>query len=397
MKQYKIKYQEDNKIKTIVLEANCIANLKNDENYPDNVLDIKNQLLKSELKTGSTINILNLLNELNIMLQAKLPLGESVDLLKKSYKTTTKEYQVLVNIQTSINNGIPISKGLQVYEKRLPSIVFRFFQLGEENNNINEAIGSLCLILNKQKEYKNKLVEAFIYPLVLVVSMIVALGIIFTFVIPKFEYMFSQLGAKLPLITTILLDIKEFFFQWGILILMITSIVYIILFYLYRKDSKFKYKIDKILLKYIPYVSRLLLVDNLHKLFMVLKQLTKSKYQFPIALQSAKVVVDNSFMSNKIDFIYSCLENGEDISSSFSKVDLFDDLTIRLLSSGEKGNQIETVLEKLESIYDQQLNRQMKSFVKSMEFILIGLIGILILFVMLAIFLPVWEMSTVLN
>lgn len=397
MKKYKIRYQDNNRISTIVLNGESLEDLKNDPKYPQNLISIQERRSYFNIEFSSSINIIQIMNELNIMLQAKLPLGESIELLIQSYERSSLEYNLLMNINNSINNGTPIHKGLENYRGRIPSIVINFFRLGERNSNMSQSIESLCVVLNKEKEYKEKLYEALIYPLVLIISMTIALSVIFIFVIPKFEYMFSQLGAQLPLVTQILLKIKGFMITKGIYMLIALFLTVGILLSLYKKGSTFKYKIDKILLNYIPYISSLLLAHNLHKLFMVLKQLTKSKYQFPIALDNTKVVINNSFMRNRLDLIYSCLENGDEISESFSKAGLFDELTIRLLLSGEKGNQIDMVLEKLESIYDKQLHIKMKSFIKLMEFILIGTIGSLILFIMLAIFLPVWQMSTVLN
>jgi general secretion pathway protein F len=178
----------------------------------------------------------------------------------------------------------------------------------------------------------------------------------------------------------------------SIIFLIVTSIVIG-----YKKSVKFKYNIDKILLLKIPYISKLLMTQQMYIFFLVLKVLIKSGYKLQEALISSKTIIINCFFVSKIENINNYLKQGKDISGSFNNINIFDTLTIRLLLAGEKTNNMNSIMEKLEIIYEQRLQNSIKKISSYLEPILVAIIGFVILFIMLAIFLPIWQMGTVLK
>jgi general secretion pathway protein F len=164
----------------------------------------------------------------------------------------------------------------------------------------------------------------------------------------------------------------------------------------YSKAVKFKYNIDKILLLKIPFISRLLMAQQMYIFFLVIKVLMNAGYKLQDALASSKTIVINTYFIQQIENIDNNLKQGKGISSSFENVNIFDNLIVRLLLAGEKTNTMNGIMEKLEIIYDSRLKNSMEKISSSLEPILIALIGLIILFVMLAIFLPIWQTGTVL-
>ena len=100
---------------------------------------------------------------------------------------------------------------------------------------------------------------------------------------------------------------------------------------------------------------------------------------------------------NKIEIIDKALKRGKDINTAFSIVEIFDPFTTRLIFAGEKSNDMLMIMQKLEVIYEQRLENSVKKISSIIEPALIAIIGLIILFVMLAIFLPIWQIGTVLS
>jgi len=400
IKKYKIVYQENNKLKSIIIQAISLEKLKQDVNYPKNIISINQRkeyklvYIKSKLTTQK---FLYLLQEINIMLEAKIQFPDAIDILLDQYNINTYEHSLLETISDALFNAISIHKALLKYKKDLPSIVIPIFQIAEAKGDIKVAVESLYIILSKKQYYKQLIISKLTYPLILLASLLIAVAIIFIYVIPKFEYMFHQLDAQLPLITIIMLNIKDFFYEY------IYLIAIIILFFVFSipiaisKFSKFKYNIDKMLVLKIPLVSKLLLTYEKYKLFLILKVLLLSKYKIPDALISAKLITSNSFILNKLNDIDIYIKQGKTIATSFKLVGIFNPLEIRLLLAGEKGNDMLNVIVNIQTIYEKKLEDNIGKFTIAIEPLLIGGIGLIILFVMLAIFMPIWQMGTVLG
>jgi len=400
IKQFKIKYQKDNKNSIILLSANSISELRDDENYPKNVIsikEIKQYQWNLNKKNISKDEVLYLFNEINIMLQAGLTLQESLEILLSKYSQKTQEYSILESMLNAMKHGIPIINNLTKYKNCLGDLVLSFIKLGEENGNIKYAINSLCIVLSKEQANKKKLLSKLSYPFLLSISLIIAISIIFIFVIPNFEHMFKQLGASLPIITQWLLQIKVFLFEYIYSILFISIFVPFVIWLRYKKSLKFKYNIDKILLLKIPVISNIIMVQQMFRFFLVLKVLIESGYKLQEALTSSRSIISNKYFLNKIEIIDKALKRGKDINTAFSIVEIFDPFTTRLIFAGEKSNDMLMIMQKLEVIYEQRLENSVKKISSIIEPALIAIIGLIILFVMLAIFLPIWQIGTVLS
>jgi general secretion pathway protein F len=400
VKKFKIIYQENNKKKYIILTAFSNIDLKENKKYPLNILsikEIKNKKLFLTKRKISKDEIINLFKEINIILQSGLSFGESIEILQSKYLKKEQAYDILETIIHLLKQGLPVYIGLEKYKNEIGEIVLSFIKLGEENGNIKYAIESLCTVLIKNQKNKKHIISKLNYPILLIISLIIAVIIIFVFVIPKFEYMFTQLGASLPTITSILLQIKIFLFKYTHIIITVISFLLFTIISFYIQSSKFKYNIDKILLLKIPLISKLLLVQQIYRFFLVLKVLMISGYKFQEALSSSKVIINNSFFLTQINTIESYLKKGKDITTAFESVKIFDNLVIRLLFTGEKSNNMKIIMEKLEKIYEEKLQDSITKFSLVIEPLLIAIIGSIILFIMLAIFLPIWQMGTVLK
>ena len=210
--KYKIWYEQNQKLKTIILEAKSLYDLKQDISYPCNIVKLK-ELKKFDILKyiyfKNEKELLELFYEMSTMLEAKLPLDEVISILlntKFSYKINT----ILVSIQIAIQKGQSIYKALEIHKGYLGYISIIFFKLGEQNSNMSLSISSLYQILNESYNIKQKVKKALSYPMILVIALLISISIIFNYIIPKFEYIFLQFGDNLPQSTYIMLQIKYF-------------------------------------------------------------------------------------------------------------------------------------------------------------------------------------------
>jgi len=382
--QYKIIYQEDQKIKSKIVDTLDTNNL--------NIIkieEINSNKLNLRLYSSHDDEIVLLFYEISILLSSKLPLKDIIELLLKSYQ---KGFQrdILKTINKALEDGQPIYQSLQKWQNELGYLPLLFFKLGEENGNLSVALNSLYEILDENQKIKRKIKTVFQYPLILLISFFISLGIIFSFVIPKFEYLFIQFGDNLPLSTAILLWIKNILYQnYSIIFILL----FILLFFLHFTITTHRYYFDKILFCSIPYLSKMKRYLIFYKFFLSASLIVKSKHNFQDALIYSKHTANNQYFLDKVSHIIQEINNGTSLNQAFKNSNLFEEINIRMISVGENINNFELILENLTYLNKQQLTKSLDEFIAILNPFLIFIISSFILWLVLAIMTPVWEMS----
>ncbi len=394
--KYKILYEHKNKIKKLILEANNIAQLTNHTNLPNNIIDIK-PIKKFELARylhfQDKEELLELFYEMGIMLDAKLPFDEVVNILINT-KFSKPIDKLLHSIQAAVSSGLPIYKVLEKYRYIVGNSAIVFFKIGEQNSNFAVAVNALYRLLYDDFIIKQKMFKALSYPFVLIISLFVSMGIIFNMIVPKFEYIFAQFDNKLPLSTTIMLWIKDFFDQYylGIAIIIVLVMGLFVLFY-----KQYKYFFDKIILLYIPYFSNMYKNIIIYRLFLSISLIVSSKVQFQNALIGSKNISQNFYFCSIIEKIIWDIQNGLSISRSFEKAKIFDNIVIRLLLTAQKTNTMEIILKDITNIYQKKSISTIELFTKFLEPFLIFFIAFIVLWLVLAIMTPVWDLGNIMR
>ena len=394
--KFKIWYEQNKKLHTIIIESTSKDRLKYDKDYPKNIINIK-ELKKLDFKNlfikKDEEELLELFYEMSIMLKSKLQIKEIIELLLDiKFKKYTQE--ILVTINNALKNGHPIYKALTPYENHLGYLCILFFKLGEQNSNFQNSINSLYEILRETNNIKTKIKSTLRYPFILVFGLIIALILIFSIVLPQFEYIFNQFNNNLPYSTYILLKIRDFLSYHYITILVSIVIVYIIFKIL---QKRFQLLYDKYILLYIPFFSNMYRYLIFYKLFLSLSLIVKSKLQFTYALENTKEIVNNQFLIAKLDNILIDINNGISISKAFQQSNIFDNTTIRLLLTAQQTNTIEDTLDNLTIIHKEKLNKYISKFTSFLEPFLIFIISSIILWIVLAIMTPVWQLSSIIK
>ena len=395
MKTYKITYQEKGQIKTVILKSENIHN----ESLPLNILSIvplhtKNKRIFQKKVPSS--EVLALFNELNIMLQANILLNDAVDILYKNTKNPQLK-EVLFSLLQALKNGQELNVALQPYEKIIGTLPLVFLKIAQDNGNLKTIINSLVLVLKRKQHNKETLIAALRYPLILSLALLFLTLFSFYFVIPKFEHLFLQYESNLPWATKGLLNFKYFIHHYFFYIFAAIIGGFFLLLSQYKSNHTIKYKIDKWIVFKIPLFSRVLFYSNFQLFFLSITILLNDKYTFQTAFLNAKVLMRNNYLKAKLKEINQQIQSGKPILFAFENAKLFDDLILRLISVGEQSNSLNITINEVEKIYSKRMEKAFKSFATNIEPIFFILISMFIVWLMLAIFMPIWNLSDAMN
>ena len=396
MKKYKISYQSNIGIETIIIETEDISK----EKLPTNILSIKEikdfnlaELFQNK-KVIKEKDLINIFYELNLMLSSNITLSDSLNILIKNRKDKNV-LAFLDTLKNSLTSSKKISEELKIY--KINYLVGSFFDISQENGNIAANVKALYELLKESSEIKKNFLKSITYPIILLISFFFSLISIFYFVIPKFKLIFEQTKAELPFATKILLNVQYLFENYLVLILIIMSLICFSIFLFYKKDEKFQYFIHKILVRNIYIIKDVYLNMQLYKFFLLLDIMLKSKYEFHKSLISTKVLIKNKYLLDKISLIDNLLQNGKTINFSFSKADIFDDIVLNLINTGEISNSLDITVAEIKKIYKNRFNEKINLLTSIIEpFFLLGIMS-LILWIVLAVFVPIWDMGNLIK
>ncbi|WP_122894141.1 type II secretion system F family protein [Arcobacter peruensis] len=396
MRKYRLTFENSKGIQRKDINTNDISK----EELPSNIISIKEiknldfQNLFDNKKQIKDKHLINVFYELNLMLSSNMTLLDSLNILIKNRKDKTI-LSFLNTLKNSLTSNSKISKELEIY--KINYLVGSFFDISQDNGNINENIKALYELLKESNEIKKNFIKAITYPIILLISFFFSLISIFYFVIPKFKLIFEQSTTELPLATKVLLQVQYLFENYIVLILSIFPLAYFICYLFYKKDERFKYFIHKLLVKKIFLVKDIYLNMQLYKFFLLLDIMLKSKYEFHKSFISSKVLIKNKYLLDKMSLIDNLLQNGKGISHSFKKADIFNDIALNLINTGELSNSLDITVAEIKKIYKNRFNEKINLLTSIIEpFFLLGIMS-LILWIVLAVFVPIWDMGNMIK
>lgn len=390
--KYNIYYDKKGKLEKITIYANSLEQLKHHGDMPSNIISIDEQNTDILSIFKKKEDIIDTIYQMKIMLESKLNFEDILDILIQNNKSGNK--YILKTIKDALKSGDNIDKALVQYKKHIGIYMIVFFKIARINSNISQCITALYEILFEDKRLKQDLIKVFTYPMILVVSLIIAVGSIFSFVLPKFTYIYAKFGENLPYSTQLLLDIKYVVDNYLSLIIIVILMLLFFMRFIYKK---YQHYFDKLMLLDIPIFSTMYRDIHLYKLFLSLHMLVKTQNKFQDALFDIQDMITNKYLYSSVDDILQKMNDGDSLSQAFLKVELFDQSTIKLLKISEESNNLELVLQDIKKIYKAKIIKSMDKFKTFLEPLLIIVISSVVLYLVLAIMTPIWDLNSIIK
>ena len=203
--------------------------------------------------------------------------------------------------------------------------------------------------------------------------------------------------TELPLATKILLLFDDFFQNYFFIFLIILFFLFLSLLYFYKNSDDFQRYLDKIFVENLFMIKDIYLSMQFYKLFLVIDIMLKSNYEFHKALISSKILLKNKYLLDKISIIDTSLQNGKSINESFFRTKIFDDIVLNLINTGEVTNSLDVTIYEIKEIYKNRFYEKTNLLISLIQPIFLLIIMGLILWIVLGIFLPIWDMGNIIN
>lgn len=324
--------------------------------------------------------------ELTSFVKADLPIDESLRLVGLQPLMTKRLRQIVNSVLALVVEGESLSDALGAQGKAFPEIYWRLVRAGEVSGSLGEVLDDLANFLDRSVETRARVGSALLYPAVLVIAAVIAIGVIMTVLIPTIAPLFKDAGATPPLLMRLLGGLQEYLEQhWSVVLSAIGAFTFAVA--LAFQSKEFRWALDRSLLK-LPLVGRLIERQETGRLARTLATLIKNGVPIIEAVRISGSVLSNRVLASAVRDAGEEIKGGGVLSAPLARSGLFSELFLRLTKVGETTGQLDAMLLQVAVIYEAALQRQIQrltSLITPVVTLLIGgIIGGLILTVMSA-------------
>jgi len=335
------------------------------------------------------------LRQLGVMLDAGIPVNQC---FQEVINTTDNKHikDIFGQIALKVESGSSISEAFEDFSFELGNLSYSIISLGEQTGELSEAVIKLSNILDEIYQNRKKLKSALRYPTIVITAMIAAFIAVITMVVPQFKEMFEENGAELPMPTQLLLGIETFIKEYGLFMLIAIIAIIFIHSILYNQKGKYKYFIDKYILK-IYLIGKITHLSMTGRFMFVFNKLTNSGIPIIKALKIAKNIVENDYLKNRFTIIEESIEEGKTLTQGFQGSKEFENMVVQMIKAGETSGSLNKMLEKVDNYYSSKYNDLIDNISTYIEPLMIAALASFVTLLALGIFLPMWSMAEVIS
>ncbi len=328
--------------------------------------------------------------QLSTLLGAGLSIMEGLSALIEQTENEASK-KAWVDVRDSVKEGSSLAEALGKHPKIFSTLYCQMVRAGEASGTLYKILNRLADYLENQLRLRGKIFSAMTYPILMMVVSVLILLFLIAYVVPKVTSIFADLDQALPLPTVILLSISEFIQAYGLLLAIAVGIA---LFFLKRHIAtpKGREQYDRISLN-APIFGRLIKMVAISRFTKTLATLLSSGVQLLNALEIVEQIVGNKVMEKTIREARGNIREGESISDPLKRSGLFPPLVTHMIAVGEKSGELERMLQKVSEAYDNEVDTVVNGMTSLLGPIMILGMGFAILFIVLAILLPIFEVS----
>ncbi len=300
---------------------------------------------------------------------------------------------LLLDVASRIEEGGSLSASFAIYPHLATPLFFNIVRVGEETGTLDRSFLYLAKLYENEKEVSERIKSATRYPKIVITAIFGATFFLMSFVVPKFITLFKNSRVQLPLPTRILIAISDFTASYFWLILLMVAAI-IIGYRLAMRYDSYRTLRDRLWLR-LPIFGDLSLKIYLSRFCRVFSVLLKSGVNIIRTLELSATSLENLVLWGIVDKVTGEVREGVEMHEAIRRHPLFPDMIVQMVAIGEHSGQVDEMMDKVADYYEQETNYIIKNLSTLLEPILLLFLGVMVGFLALAIYMPMWDMMKV--
>lgn len=331
-----------------------------------------------------------LTRQLATLVASGMPLEEALAAVGEQNENARLK-SIVLGVRARVREGYSFADGLRDFPRAFPDIYRATVDAGEQSGHLDAVLERLADYTESRQELVQKIRNAMIYPIVLLCFCLLIVTLMMTYVVPKVVGVFTNTGEELPGPTAFLIQFSDFLQAWGWLV-GLAMVGALLLFTRMLKKPAFKRRFDAFVLR-LPVIGRIVRGLNTARFTRTFSIMTGSGVPVLEGLRISGEVVTSTPMRAAVEEATLRIREGAPIGASLGQARQFPPLCIHLISSGEASGQLEAMLGKAAGQQEREMDGLISTLLNIVEPGMIIFMGVLVLSIVIALLLPIFEMN----
>ena len=331
--------------------------------------------------------------QLATMMKAGLPLMQAFEIVARGHSNPSMT-EMLMQVRSDVEQGSALGKSFSKYPKYFDRFYCNLVSAGESGGVLESLLDKLAVYKEKTQAIKKKVKTALTYPIAIIVVAIALIFIMMMFVLPAFKEVYANMGAELPGLTQLVMSLSDLFvdYGWIMIILLIASAFG--LYKLHEKSPTFQKRIDALILR-LPIFGTIVRKATIARWARTTSTLFAAGVPLVEVLDSVAGASGNILYEEATQDIRAKVTQGLSLTSSMQSTDMFPNMVIQMVAIGEESGSLDDMLNKAAEFYEDEVDNSVSRLSHLMESIIMVVLGSLIGILLIAMYLPLFNLGNV--
>ena len=331
--------------------------------------------------------------QLATMMKAGLPLMQAFEIVARGHSNPSMT-EMLMQVRSDVEQGSALGKSFSKYPKYFDRFYCNLVSAGESGGVLESLLDKLAVYKEKTQAIKKKVKTALTYPIAIIVVAIALIFIMMMFVLPAFKEVYANMGAELPDLTQLVMNLSDLFvdYGWIMIILLIASAFG--LYKLHEKSPTFQKRIDALILR-LPVFGAIVRKATIARWARTTSTLFAAGVPLVEVLDSVAGASGNILYEEATQDIRAKVTQGLSLTSSMQSTDMFPNMVIQMAAIGEESGSLDDMLNKAAEFYEDEVDNSVSRLSHLMEPIIMVVLGSLIGILLIAMYLPLFNLGNV--
>lgn len=327
--------------------------------------------------------------QFSVMIDAGLPLVQCLEILGTQQDNKSFQKMILA-VRQDVESGSSLADAMRKHPKAFDELYVNMVAAGEAGGILDTILRRLSSYIEKAVKLKGQVKTALIYPIAVLSVAAIVVFIILWKVIPTFAALFAALGAQLPLPTRLVIKASNFVANYLIFIVALFFVA-VYLFNRYYATYKGRRVIDNIILR-SPILGDIMRKIAVARFCRTLATLTSSGVPILDGLEITAKTAGNAIVEDAIMVVRKSVESGRTIAEPLAETKVFPPMVVQMIGVGEQTGALDAMLNKIAEFYEEEVDNAVAGLMKLMEPVMIGILGVVIGTIVIAMYLPMFDL-----
>lgn len=327
------------------------------------------------------------------MMKAGVPLLQSFDIIAEGFDNPNMR-KLIDEIKQEVAAGNSFAASLRKKPMYFDDLYCNLVDSGEQSGALETLLDRVATYKEKTEALKAKIKKAMTYPIAVVVVAVIVTAILLIKVVPQFESVFEGFGAQLPAFTMMVVNLSRWLQEWWFLVMFAIFISFYSFGQAYKRSEKFRDSLDRALLK-APIVGPILYKAVVARFARTLATTFAAGVPLVDALDSVAGATGNVVFRNAVNRIKNDVSSGSQLNFSMRNTGIFPTMAVQMTAIGEEAGSLDEMLDKTAGYYEEEVDNAVDNLTTLMEPLIMSVLGVLVGGLIIAMYLPIFQLGSV--